>query len=175
MVTDPAEYRWSSYGEAMGGGAKGNGAKARAGLVRAMLAHKGYGADSKLWAKRVSREYRMVLLEEGKEELQVVINAEGEQDLKIVKKGMKRAVADEELARLERGRNVALRKMLRFRVRYFTDGAVIGSRAFVDEVFRETRVRFGPNRKNGARQFRGAGSAAAGIIWSARDLRKEIG
>jgi hypothetical protein len=25
MVSDPAEYRWSSYGEAVGGGAKGNG------------------------------------------------------------------------------------------------------------------------------------------------------
>ena len=36
MVKDPAEYRWSSYGEAVGGGAKGNGKKARAGLVRAI-------------------------------------------------------------------------------------------------------------------------------------------
>jgi hypothetical protein len=34
MVSDPADYRWSSYGEAMGGGAKGNGKTARAGLVR---------------------------------------------------------------------------------------------------------------------------------------------
>jgi REP element-mobilizing transposase RayT len=174
MVADPAEYRWSSYGEAMGGGARGDGAKARAGLVRAMLAHKGGGADPKLWAKRIAREYRMMLLEEGKEQLEVVINPEGEQDLKVVKKGMKRAVADEELARLERGRNVALRKMLRFRVRYFTDGAVIGSRAFVDEVFRDSREHFGPNRKTGARKLRGAGSAAAGMIWSARDLRKDI-
>ena len=34
MVKDPAEYRWSSCGEAIGGGAKGNGKKARAGVVR---------------------------------------------------------------------------------------------------------------------------------------------
>jgi hypothetical protein len=98
-----------------------------------------------------------------------------DEDLKVVKKGMKRAVADEELAQLERGRKVALRKMLRFRVRYFTDGAVIGSWAFVDEVFREARERFRPKRKTGARKLRGAGGAAAGLIWSARDLRKEIG
>jgi hypothetical protein len=39
MVSDPADYRWSSYGEAMGGGAKGNGKTARAGLVRPILAH----------------------------------------------------------------------------------------------------------------------------------------
>ncbi len=42
MVKDPADYRWSSYGEAIGGGAKGNGKKARAGLVRAIRAHKGW-------------------------------------------------------------------------------------------------------------------------------------
>ncbi|MEI6607159.1 MAG: transposase [Verrucomicrobiota bacterium] len=35
MVKDPADYRWSSYGEAVGGGKKGNGKKAREGLVRA--------------------------------------------------------------------------------------------------------------------------------------------
>jgi len=46
MVADPADYRWSSYGEAMGGGAKGNGKKARAGLKRALKAHKDYGADA---------------------------------------------------------------------------------------------------------------------------------
>jgi len=88
---------------------------------------------------------------------------------------MKRAVADAELAQLERGRNMAMRKMLRYRVRYFTDGAVIGGREFVNEVFRGQRERFGAKRKTGARKLRGAGGAAAGIIWSARDLRKEIG
>ena len=36
MVEDPADYRWSSYGEAVGGGRKGNGKKAREGLVRAI-------------------------------------------------------------------------------------------------------------------------------------------
>jgi hypothetical protein len=35
MVKDPADYRWSSYGEAVGGGKKGNSKKAREGLVRA--------------------------------------------------------------------------------------------------------------------------------------------
>jgi len=109
--------------------------------------------------------------EKEKETLEIVMNAEGERDLK----GMKRAVANAELAQLERGRNVAMRKMLHYRVRYFTDGAVIGSREFVDEVFRSARERFGPKRKTGARKLRGAGGAAAGLIWGARDLRKEIG
>ena len=35
MVSDPAFYRWSSYGEAVGGGAKGNGKKSREEIGRA--------------------------------------------------------------------------------------------------------------------------------------------
>jgi hypothetical protein len=63
--------------------------------------------------------------------------------------------------------------MLRFRVRYFTDGAVIGSRGFVDEVFGLCRNRFGPKRTSGARKLRGDAvkGAAAGVLWSARDLK----
>ena len=41
MNSDPAEYRWSSYGEAVGGGPKGNGKKAREGLVRACMSDSG--------------------------------------------------------------------------------------------------------------------------------------
>jgi hypothetical protein len=56
MVKDPADYRWNSYGEAIGGGAKGNGKTARAGLVRALRAHKGCGADDSIWANDFSLE-----------------------------------------------------------------------------------------------------------------------
>jgi putative transposase len=174
MVADPADYRWSSYGEAMGGGAKGNGAKARAGLVRAYLAHQGAGADAGLWPERVSKAYRMLLLEEGQEKLKEVVNAAGERDVKVVKKGMKKTVAATELESLQRNRNVALGKMLRCRVRYFTDGAVIGSKEFVNEAFAAARERFGPKRKDGARTLKGSGSGAKGLLWSARDLRLGI-
>ena len=60
MVSDPADYRWSSYGEAVGGGAKGNGKKAREGLVRACMSHKGIGFDAEKW-KEVSRIYRRAM------------------------------------------------------------------------------------------------------------------
>jgi hypothetical protein len=56
MVKDPADYRWNSYGEAIGGGAKGNGKTARADLVRALRAHKGCGADDSIWANDFSLE-----------------------------------------------------------------------------------------------------------------------
>jgi hypothetical protein len=66
-------------------------------------------------------------------------------------------------------------KILRMRVRYFTDGAVIGSKAFVNEAFAGARERFSERRKNGARRMRGSGAAAKGLLWSMRDLRVGIG
>ena len=174
MVPDPADYRWSSYGEAMGGGPRGDGKKARAGLVRAIMAHKGYEADARLWPGGVSKRYRMILLEEGEEKLRDVVSKAGKVEVNVVRKGMRKAAVGAEMERLQRSRDVALGKMLRCRVRYFTDGAVIGSRVFVDEVFRLCRDRFGGTRKDGARKLRGNGAAAAGTLWSIRDLKKGI-
>jgi hypothetical protein len=173
MVADPAEYRWSSYGEAMGATGK-SGAKAKAGLVRAVMADKGWEADARHWAGRVSREYRMILLEEGEEKTREVVGAQGARTEQVVRKGMARAKTDAELERLSSGRDVALRQMLQWKVRYFTDGAAVGSRAFVDGLFEQCRERFGSKRKSGARKMRGHASGAAGFLWSARDLRVDI-
>ena len=54
----------------------------------------------------------------------------------------------------EKGR-LPLEEYLRLRVRYFADGAVLGTRNFVDEVFASLRERFGPKRKDGARRLKG--------------------
>ena len=174
MVNDPGDYRWSSYGEAMGGGARGNGNKARAGLVRAWMAHQGWDADAAGWSERVSREYRMLLLEEGTENLEEVVGEDGGVEVRVRRKGMDASEAKVEHARLMAGGDVALGKMLKFRVRYFTDGAVLGSRGFVDEVFGRCRERLGPKRMTGARKLKGCAAAAAGRIWSLRDLKKGI-
>jgi REP element-mobilizing transposase RayT len=179
MVNDPAEYRWSSYGEAMGATGR-SGARAKAGLVRAVMADKGWEADARHWAGRVSREYRVMLLEEGMERTREVVNPAGDRVTEIVRKGMRReAGIGDPNGGLEQvvpaTGHVALRQMLRWKVRYFTDGAVIGSRAFVDGLFTQCRERFGAKRKSGARRMRGNGTAAAGLLWSARDLRKGIG
>jgi hypothetical protein len=64
--------------------------------------------------------------------------------------------------------------MLRCRVRYFTDGAVIGSKAFVNEAFAGARERFSPSRKDGARKLRGSARPSANMLWSARDLRVRL-
>jgi hypothetical protein len=71
-------------------------------------------------------------------------------------------------------KDLGMTKMLRCRVRYFTDGAVIGSKEFVNEAFANARERFGPKRKDGARTMRGSGSGAKGQLWSMRDLRVRI-
>jgi putative transposase len=175
MVADPAQYRWSSYGEAMGATGR-SGAKAKAGLVRAVMAHKGWEADARHWAGKVSRDYRMLLLEQGGEKTREVVTPEGERVTRVVRKGMAQGKVAAELDRLSTGRDVALRRMLRWKVRYFTDGAAVGSRAFVDGLFEQCRERFGAKRKTGARKMRGRASAGASdLLWSARDLRKETG
>jgi hypothetical protein len=56
----------------------------------------------------------------------------------------------------------------------FTDGAVIGSKAFVNEAFAGVGERFSPRRRDGARKFRGNARPAADMLWSARDLRLRV-
>ena len=70
--------------------------------------------------------------------------------------------------------DLGMAEMLRCRVRYFTDGAVIGSKAFVNEVFAGARERFSPRRRDGARKLRGSARPAADMLWSARDLRVRL-
>jgi REP element-mobilizing transposase RayT len=172
MVKDPAQYRWSSYGEAIGGGAKGNGKKARAGLVRALRAHQGVGADADLWAHDVAREYRRILLAGAVEKHESRVARDGGTEVRRTRKGMSAEQTQREKEQLEKKlEEIPYGRMLRCRVRYFTDGAVIGSRAFVNEAFMRARERFGPRRKEGARPMRGVASGAKGVLWSARDLR----
>jgi hypothetical protein len=57
--------------------------------------------------------------------------------------------------------------LLRCRVRYFSDGLVLGSKAFVEGVFAQHRGHFGPARKTGARSLR---EAAQGSLFTAGQL-----
>jgi REP element-mobilizing transposase RayT len=168
MVKDPADYRWSSYGEAVGGGTKGSGKKARAGLVRACMSHQGAGFEAEKW-QEVSRIYRRMMgLALGRKKGKSEVESRG-------------AVAKNTMEMLESKDNetalpdLRMASMLRHRVRYFTDGAVIGSKAFVNEAFEAARERFTEKRSDGARRLRGSGKAGAGVLWSMRDLRVGIG
>ena len=177
IVDDPADYRWSSYGEAVGGG-RGS-SLARRGLVRALYAfdsRKGKEATSRAWSQGgMGKEYRRILIAEGVEQSgQDVHGRDGVRGGKVVKRrGMSKEDAEKELARLQEAdaRDLKVSKVIRCRVRYFTDGAVIGSKSFVDGIFNEARNCFGPKRKDGARRPRGALGELKGELWSLRDLK----
>jgi putative transposase len=171
-VKDPADYRWSSYGEAVGGGKKGNGKKAREGLVRAYFCDQGVGFEAEKW-QEVSRLYRRLMglalgRKPGRAGSQRRLQAAG-----TVTKNTAELLESEDNETVLK--DLGMAKMLRCRVRYFTDGAVIGSREFVNEAFAAARERFGPKRKDGARVMRGSGSGAKGLLWSMRDLRMGVG
>ncbi|MFU8781283.1 MAG: hypothetical protein ACNA71_09735, partial [Kiritimatiellia bacterium] len=54
------------------------------------------------------------------------------------------------------------------RVRYFSDGMILGSRLFVDETFRRYRGNFGVKRSTGARKMQ---SASWNGLFTARRLQ----
>jgi len=104
LVEDPGDYRWSTYGEAMGDQVAAQ--RALAGVF-----HK------EVWSEAVE-SYRMVLYGKGGDHHQA---------------HQKRIPRDRVVAVLESGGKVPMSSMLRCRVRYFTDGAIIGSKVFVQE------------------------------------------
>jgi len=143
LVKDPKEYRWCGYAEAEAGREA-----ARRGLASF---HR-----SAEWAA-VSREYRQVLL--------VTSGTAGRSG---------KVVLDPEAIRRELKREgvLTLGQVLRLRVRYFSDGVVLGSRNYVNGIFTEFRDRFGPRRKSGARRLRGLD--ALGDLTTMRDLRVDV-
>lgn len=100
-----------------------------------------------------------------------IVTRDGKTSTKTLRKGISKAEAERER---ENAGEIPLGQLLRCRIRYFTDGAVIGSRSFVDEAFMKSRARFGPKRKSGARRLKGDAAPAGGVLWSLRDLRKGI-
>ena len=144
LVSDPKDYRFCGYGEAVAGGAK-----AQAGL-RAILA----GETSPAWDK-AQADYRLTLFGVGSgarpgestispSELQKTVEAKG---------------------RLPRA------TVLRCRIRHFTDGAVIGTQAFVAEHLVSYRVRTG-RRRNSAPKPLPAFTDWGGDFATLRGLRR---
>jgi hypothetical protein len=81
----------------------------------------------------------------------------------------KRAGIGSEEAAAEKKRMGKLSRatLLRCRVRYFTDGLVLGTKSYVDGVFEAYRGQFGPKRTSGARALR---EDAQGSLFTARQL-----
>jgi hypothetical protein len=109
----------------------------------------------------IGREYRKLHFGIGQERP----SADGE----AARKGIS-AEAVEDVQR--EGGRLSMAALLRCRVRYFSDGVVIGSQGFVNAFFEAKREYFGKKRKNGARKMRGGDW---GELRSLRDLRKGCG
>ncbi|MCZ6673566.1 MAG: transposase [Verrucomicrobia bacterium] len=142
LVEDPKDYRFCGYSEAI----SGNG-KARSGLCK-FLQEKNI--------KTALADYRKILFLMGSttsRESQLAMNRE--KVIKVVE-------ADGELP---------LAQVLRLKIRYFTDGMVLGSKNYVDQIFQANRELFGKKRKTGARPLRGFKDTGLTVI---RDLRKDV-
>ena len=63
---------------------------------------------------------------------------------------------------------LSLGQVLRLRVRHMSDRVVLGTKAFVNEVFTQHREKFGKKRKNGAQPIR---ALAAFGLTALRNLR----
>lgn len=128
LVDDPKDYRWSGYAEAVAGDQQ-----ARRGLVLAIQLEKA-NAD---W-RHVGAAYRKVIFGIGE---------------KTASRG---GISRDEVAKVwAAGGKLSLAQLLRCRVRYFTDGLVIGTEGFVDHFFESRREIFSGGRTTGARRLKG--------------------
>lgn len=75
---------------------------------------------------------------------------------------------------LKRGGKLSEADYLRCKVRYFSDGAVIGGKAFVEDMFAAFCDRFGPKRKDGARPLRGLAGKPEDRLFNFRQLRTGV-
>ena len=152
LVDDPKDYRWCGYAEALGGSKR-----ARRAVCQIL------GIKVSDWEGTGQRAYRCLLLGQGMESSEsadqsaVSSEAAAKQEERsghgrAARRGMKRAAA---LAELREGKSLSKADLLRCRVRYFSDGLVLGSREFVEKAFQEKREWFGAKRKTGARGLPG--------------------
>jgi len=181
LARDPADYRWSGYGEAAAESGGSVRSRAREGLARALGGCRGRSpdrADRAVWegGGGVGREYRRILLAGAGE----IGAAGGPEQGGVQRRGMDRETLRREIAALEEAGgaagagDLAVGRVAARRVRHFTDGTALGGRTFVDGVFAGCRERFGPKRPGGARKPRGALAALRGEIWTLRDLQTDI-
>ena len=152
ICEDPKDYRWCGYAEALGGSRR-----ARRGLCRVMERP----LDS--WEERAAKAlttgaewYRTWLFEEGREQR--------DGDGNLTRRGLDPKTIEQVK---KEGGKLSRPQLLRCRVRYFSAGVAIGSKSFVEEVFKARRSHFGPKRKDGARPIKEADSG----LCSLRDLR----
>jgi REP element-mobilizing transposase RayT len=147
LVEDPKDYRWCGYAEALSGSRR-----AQRGLSKVTSKP----VDG--WEQSGGAEaYRCLLFANG-------VEIRDAQNRKVMRRGV---TADEARQVLKEKGKLSTAEMVRLRVRYFSDGLVLGSKEFVESVFTENREKFGPKRKDGARRV----SESESPLYALRRLR----
>ena len=128
LVKDPKSYRFCGYGEAVGGNSE-----ARRGMkhICRVLGHEGN------WSSN-SGVYRKHLYMQANDHQKSGSIIDRKKIQKVLDKG----------GRLSKG------ELLQCRVRYLSDGVVLGGKAFVEDIFQKNRAEFGLKRQTGARKPR---------------------
>src|ERR1700757_1583376 len=143
LCEDPKDYRYCGYAEAI---AK-NSAQAKLGLEVAL----GLGTESS-W-KDAQREYRKLLFQTGTaaSKAGAVVNVE------VAKRVVQQQQGE-----------IPVAELLRCRIRYFTDGGILGSRVFVREQFARCRQVIASSQFDRGYRLR---VTAGEQIWVLRNLR----
>jgi len=155
IVKDPRDWRWCGYAEAAAAQSR-----ARNGLLEALgEADNAASRSGAGWAK-VHRYYREILMHGAVQQR--------DEEGRVVRKG----ITPEEFAAHEAcGFALPKRALLHQRIRYFTDGLVLGGEAFVEAIFRRKRRSLGLKRKVGSRVPRLEG---LGDVRTLKDLRGSV-
>ena len=148
LVKDPKDYRWCGYAEALSGSRRAQRAMSRVTAKQVDGWETAGGAEA----------YRKLLFSHAVE----VQNAE---NTEVVRLGVG---AEQARAVLEAKGKLTAQELVQFRVRYFSDGLVIGGKEFVESIFGQHREKFGPKRKDGARRI----AESASGLFALRRLRQ---
>ena len=142
LCKDPKDYRFCGYAEALAGDSA-----ARWGLK--------FLTGERAW-RLAGNTYRLRLFASGSWE-------KGEKKASIQPKEFQMILAA--------GGKLTTADLMWCRVRYFSDGLVLGSEGFVRDRFEEFRGFFGRNRQTGPRQMKGADWQGLKVM---RDLEKNV-
>jgi putative transposase len=145
LCVDPRDYRYCGYGEALGKGYS----LARDG-IRTIL-----GQPKTVSWKGVSCQYRKYLFVQGS------LNTKANKP--VFDLPTAQMVVDEQKGEL------SLPERLRCRIRYFTDGVIVGSQAFVESHFSTLKAKLGYKRQHSGTPLKVLGRADR--LWVFREPR----
>ena len=147
IAGDPADYRWCGYAQAVAGLRE-----ARQGVVGL------FASDPRTYADAM-RHYRLVLFGKG----YLAKGTPGKDEGRVSAEKLQQVI--------DSGGELSLQELLRVRWRYFADGMILGSKAFLDKQFAGNRDLFGRKRKRLGRRL--PGNAWNGLH-VARDLKINV-